>query len=49
MITVEEKESAPVKYVKLDPDKVAKVFDEHVMGGRPVAEYALSVGSETTY
>jgi len=49
MITVEEKNSAPVKYVKLDPDKAGRIFDEHVMGGHPVTEYALSIGSETTY
>ncbi|OQX64000.1 MAG: NADP oxidoreductase [Desulfococcus sp. 4484_242] len=49
MITVEEKDSAPVKYVKLDPEKVGRIFDEHVIGGRPVAEYALAIGSETTY
>lgn len=49
MITVEEKDAAPVKYVKLDPEKVVRIFDEHVMGGRPVADYALAVGSETTY
>ncbi len=49
MITVETKDAAPVKYVKLDPEKAARVFDEHVMKGHPVPEYALSVGSETTY
>ena len=49
MITVEVKESAPVKYVELDPDKASKIFDEHVMKNNPVPEYALSVGSETTY
>ena len=49
MITVEVKGSAPVKYVNLDPDKVIRIFDEHVSGGRPVADYALSIGSETTY
>ena len=49
MITVEEKDSAPVKYVKLDPEKVGRIFDEHVIGGRPVAEYAPAIGSETTY
>ena len=49
MITVEVKESAPVKYVKLDPDKAARIFDEHILKGNPVPEYALSVGSETTY
>ncbi|MCP4665785.1 MAG: (2Fe-2S) ferredoxin domain-containing protein [Deltaproteobacteria bacterium] len=49
MITVEDKETAPVKYAKLDGDKASKIFDGHVMGGNPVAEYALMVGSETTY
>jgi len=49
MITVEVKESAPVKYVNLDPDKVVRIFDEHVLAGHPVADYALSIGSETTY
>jgi NADP-reducing hydrogenase subunit HndB len=49
MITVEDKETAPVKYAKLDGDKASRIFDEHVIGGNPVSEYALSVGSETTY
>ena len=49
MITVEVKELAPVKYANLDPDKASKIFDEHVMKNNPVPEYALSVGSETTY
>jgi (2Fe-2S) ferredoxin len=49
MITLEVKGSAPVKYVKLDPDKAGRIFDEHVLGGNPVADYALSIGSETTY
>ncbi len=49
MITVEDKETAPVKYVDLDGDKASRIFDEHVLAGNPVAEYALSVGSETTY
>jgi NADP-reducing hydrogenase subunit HndB len=49
MITVEVKGAAPVKYVYLDPEKVARIFDEHIIGGQPVKDYALSVGSETTY
>lgn len=49
MMTVEVKDSAPVKYVLLDEEKATKIFDEHVMNGNPVSEYALSVGSETTY
>ena len=49
MITVEMLGEAPVKYVKLDKEKSARIFDEHVMQGKPVVEYALSMGSETTY
>ncbi len=49
MITLEVKESAPVKYIKLDPEKAGRIFDEHVLEGNPVADYALSIGSETTY
>jgi len=49
MITVEVVDSAPVKYINLDPEKAARVYDEHVIKGNPVPEYALSVGSETTY
>jgi NADP-reducing hydrogenase subunit HndB len=49
MITVEAQESAPVKYVNLDSEKAEKIFDEHIMKGTPVPDYALAVGSETTY
>ncbi len=49
MITVEVLDSAPVKYIDLDPEKAARIYDEHVVKGDPVPEYALSVGSETTY
>jgi len=49
MITIETKDSAPIKYVKLDEEKVAKIFDEHIMKGNPVSDYVLAMGSETTY
>jgi len=49
MLTVEVKNSAPVKYINLDKEKALKIFDEHVMNNNPVADYALSLGSETTY
>jgi NADP-reducing hydrogenase subunit HndB len=48
MMTVEVKEAAPIKYVKLDEAKTRRIFEEHIMGGQPVVEYALSIGSETT-
>jgi NADP-reducing hydrogenase subunit HndB len=48
MITVEVKETAPVKYVKLDADKTKRIFTEHIMGGNAIVEYAFSIGSERT-
>lgn len=44
--TVEMKDSAPVKYGKLTPDKVRKLFDEHIIEGKVVKEFAIGVGSE---
>ena len=49
MATVELRGEAPVKYVDLDEEKVKKILVEHVMGGTIVEEYALAVGSETSY
>jgi NADP-reducing hydrogenase subunit HndB len=49
MITVVVREQPPVKYVLLDEEKVARIFEEHVMNGKPVADYALAIGSETAY
>jgi len=46
MITVELKGEAPVKYVDLTEDKTRQIFDEHVMGGKILAKYALAIGSE---
>lgn len=48
MITVEVAGQAPVKYVELNEKKARKLFDEHVMKGTIVGEYALAVGSEQT-
>lgn len=49
MLTVEVKDTTPVKYINLNDKKVLQIFDEHVMNNNPVADYALSQGSETTY
>ncbi|GAB4387741.1 MAG: (2Fe-2S) ferredoxin domain-containing protein [Thermodesulfovibrionales bacterium] len=49
MATVELAGQAPVKYSYLDADKIKRVFKEHVLGGKVVEEYALVVGSETSY
>jgi (2Fe-2S) ferredoxin len=37
-----------VKYVDLTPEKAKRVFEEHVLGGKIVTEYALAAGSERT-
>jgi len=49
MVTVESREGAPVKYVELNEEKILRVFNEHVMNGEPVIDYALVRGSETAY
>lgn len=46
MATVELKGETPVKYVDLTPEKILKIFSEHVMDGKIVQEYALAKGSE---
>ena len=46
MATVEFMSDAPVKYVDLTPVKAAKIFNDHVMKGKFVQDYALSIGSE---
>jgi NADP-reducing hydrogenase subunit HndB len=46
MATVELKDEAPIKYVDLNPDKIRKIFSEHVLNGNVVEEYALAKGSE---
>ncbi|MCX7833869.1 MAG: (2Fe-2S) ferredoxin domain-containing protein [Ignavibacteria bacterium] len=46
MITVEVLGQAPVKYIELTPDKAKKIFEQHVLQGIFVKEYALSIGSE---
>jgi NADP-reducing hydrogenase subunit HndB len=49
MATVEILNSPPIKYVDLTDEKLRKIFTEHVLGGNIVDEYALVLGSETTY
>jgi NADP-reducing hydrogenase subunit HndB len=46
MVTVEYENSAPVKYVDLDADKIKEVLMKHAVGGKIVKEYALAIGSE---
>ncbi|MBM4157987.1 MAG: (2Fe-2S) ferredoxin domain-containing protein [Ignavibacteria bacterium] len=46
MATVEVLGQAPVKYVDLNSEKAKKIFEEHVLKGVLVKDYALSIGSE---
>jgi len=48
MVTVELRGEPAVKYVDLTPEKAKRVFEEHVLGGKIVTEYALAAGSERT-
>jgi NADP-reducing hydrogenase subunit HndB len=46
MATIELAGQPPVKYVDLTPEKMRKIFIDHVQGGKIVTEYALALGSE---
>lgn len=46
MATVEMLDNPPVKYGELNADKARKIFNEHILGGKAVVEYAIGVGSE---
>jgi NADP-reducing hydrogenase subunit HndB len=49
MATVELKDQPPVKYGDLTPEKMRKIFAQHVLRGKMVTDYVLGVGSETMY
>ena len=46
MITLEMKDTPPVRYGKLTPDKARKILNEHIIGGSIVKEFAIGIGSE---
>ena len=48
MATVEIASQPPVKYVDLKPEAMVRVFNDHVLGGKIVTDYALASGCETT-
>jgi NADP-reducing hydrogenase subunit HndB len=48
MITIELSGQAPVKYVDLTEEKAKRIFAEHIVNGKIVADYALAIGSEQT-
>jgi len=49
MATVEIINKPPVKYGYLTDEKIRKIFKEHIIGGNIVEEFAIVIGSETTY
>jgi len=49
MVTIEISGTSPIKYIDLTEAKILKIFNEHVIDGNPVTDYALARGSETTY
>jgi (2Fe-2S) ferredoxin len=46
MLTVEVAGAPPVKYINLDPAKARRIYSEHVLGRRPVSDYAVGAGCE---
>ncbi len=46
MATVELAGEPPVKYTNLTEAKVREIYQQHVVGGRIVTEYAMAVGCE---
>lgn len=48
MATVELLGNPPIKYVDLTRDKMKRIFQDHILQGNVVTEYALAVGSERT-
>ncbi|MCX7766452.1 MAG: (2Fe-2S) ferredoxin domain-containing protein [Candidatus Sumerlaeia bacterium] len=48
MATVEIAGKTPVKYIELNEQKIKRIFNEHIINGNIVQEYALAVGSERT-
>jgi len=49
MMTIELKNQPPVKYGYLTPEKLKKIFVQHILGGKMVTDLVLAVGSETVY
>ena len=49
MMTIKIANHPAVMYQKLTPAKVAKIVEEHVIGGNVVKAYALAMGPEAAY
>ncbi len=42
IVDIYDDEGKMTRYVKVQPDKVEKIVEEHLKGGKPVEEYAIS-------
>ena len=42
IVDVYDDNGGMTRYVKVQPDKVEKIVEEHIVGGKPVEEYAIS-------
>lgn len=49
MITVKLADRPDVKYINITPQKMEKIFEEHILGGNVVKKYALAMGPEAIY
>lgn len=47
MAVIELVDQPPVIYGDLNKKKIIEIFKKHIMGGAPVEEYALAIGSGT--
>ncbi len=47
LITVERLNEEPVRYAMVNAEKINQIFKEHVIGGKPVVEYALVMDMDT--
>ena len=45
MVEVYVKDQEKVTYVHMNPDKVARVVNDHIVSGRPVDEYTIGANS----
>jgi len=46
LVTVERLNTEAVKYAQVTPDKAREIFQRHVLGGSPIAEWAFARGWE---
>ena len=47
IVDVYEDNGDMTRYVKVQPDKVERIVKEHIMGGTPVEEYAITDEDKT--